>query len=64
MTMNPKVRVTKRGEVKKSCPPGYKLHRGACVKMPPAEVKRRRESARRAAQKRAPRRPARPPGTS
>lgn len=56
MAMTPKVRVTKRGEVKKSCPRGFRLYRGACIKMPSAEVKRRRDSARRAAQKRSRRR--------
>lgn len=60
--MNPKVHVTKRGQVKKSCPPGYKLFKGTCVKMSAVEVKRRREGARRAAQKRGPCKPRRPPG--
>jgi len=60
--MQPKVHVTKKGQVKKSCPPGYKLFKGTCVKMGAMEIKRRREGARKARQNRGPRRPRRPPG--
>ncbi|MCP4528547.1 MAG: hypothetical protein GY833_21930 [Aestuariibacter sp.] len=60
--MDPMIKVSKRGEVKKSCPKGFKLFRGTCVKMSDIEMQRRREGARKAMQNRKPRKPRRPAG--
>ncbi|MDK1290150.1 hypothetical protein [Pseudoalteromonas umbrosa] len=60
--MDPIIKVTKRGEVKKSCPKGYKLVKGSCVKMTNSEIQRRREGARKAMRNKKPPKPRRPAG--
>lgn len=60
--MQPKVRMTRKGEIVKSCPKGFKLWKGTCIKMPALEMQRRREGARKAQQNRGARKPRKPAG--